>query len=174
MTKKPLSNDDLNAAREKFDDGRIHHRLKQVRHAAGMSLRTVSRRTGVSMRKLKQQEDSNDLSLADLVLWKEALGVPFMELFRDSPDRTEAITRMRAGLIQLMRSAKSLKRDAQTDRQSVLAENMIRDLIGLMPELHDIGSWPQNMHRRRSDEPARVESQVVATALWCPEIRTEV
>ena len=84
------------------NDSSLIHRLKEARQITGVSLRAIASRTGIPVRILRQQEESNEISLTDLLKWKRALGVPFMELFNDSPDQLDEMIRLRAGLIQLL------------------------------------------------------------------------
>lgn len=153
---------------------KLVHRLREVRQLSKVSLRSLSRRTGIPISTLRRQEESNDVNLLDLQLWKEALGVPYMELFNDSPERMDEMTRLRAGLIQVMRAVKSLKNEELSETQQAILHNMTRDLESMMPELSEIGSWPQYGGKRKRNEPARVEAQIIATSLWCPDIGNEV
>lgn len=156
------------------NDSSLIHRLKEARQITGVSLRAIASRTGIPVRILRQQEESNEISLTDLLKWKRALGVPFMELFNDSPDQLDEMIRLRAGLIQLMRGVRSLQHSGLSEQQEAMVENMAAELESLMPELNSINSWPQTGSRRRKNEPAKVESQMIATSLWCPEIGNEV
>lgn len=148
-------------------------RLKEARVLAGVSLRSVARKTGIPIATLRQQEESDDISLRDLCLWQDALGVPLSELVHDTPERTDDVLRMRAGLIQLMRSVKSLQSGKLTERQDAIVQNMAAELEAMMPELAHIKSWPQSVGRRRPDQPGRIESQVIATSIWCPEMQSD-
>ena len=150
------------------------HRLREIREQTGTSLRTIASKTGISIRKLREQERSDDISVGDLMRWRDALDVPTMELFRDSPDRIEEMVRIRAGLIQLMRSVRSIQQTELDEDQQAMAQNMESELQRLMPELDRVRAWPRNSHQARSAaEPARVESNMVMTELWCPEINNE-
>lgn len=152
----------------------LFHRLAEVRQLAGVSLRSISNRTGLTMRTVREQETSNDVTLLDLMRWKEALGVPFAELIRDSPEKMDEMTRWRAGFIQLMRSVRSLTQLELTEQQETVVRNMENELHKLMPELKDVGSWPRFGERRHKNEPSRVETQIVTTAIWCPELTNEI
>ena len=154
-------------------NSRTKHRLKEARVLAGISLRSVSRKTGIPIATLRQQEASDDISLRDLCLWQDALGVPLSELVHDTPERTDDILRMRAALIQLMRSVRSLQSGKLTERQDAIVQNMASELESMMPELSSVKSWPQSVGRRRPDQAGRIESQVIATAIWCPEMQND-
>ena len=153
---------------------RPFHRLKEVRQLSGMSLRSIAARTGIPIKTLREQEVSNQIDLSDLFKWKEALGVPFMELFSDSPEKMDEMVRIRAGLIQIMRSVNSLRLGKLTEQQEAIVENIGAELTSLMPELDAIGSWPQSGNRRRLDEPSRIESHLIPTDLWFTEVGNEV
>ena len=151
------------------------HRLREIREQTSTSLRTVSGKTGIPIRKLREHERTDDISVSDLIRWRDALDVPTMELFRDSPDRIEEMVKIRAGLIQLMRSVRSLLQTGLDDDQKAMAQNMDNELQRLMPELDRIRPWPRNTHQGRSaSEPARVESHMIVTELWCPEVGNEI
>ena len=65
-------------------DANTYHRIAEVRSQQGLSLRAVARRTGVDVRDLKLQEQSNsNLTLAELYRWQEALDVPIENLLVD-------------------------------------------------------------------------------------------
>lgn len=150
------------------------HRLKEARIRSGVSQRAVARRTGLSLAEVARQEESDNISLSDLQKWKDALGVPIAELLTDSPERTDELIRLRAGMIQVMRSLASLDSSDVSDSQKAIIQNMRHELEGLMPELSSVKSWPQFGGRRQRREPARIESQIIATSIWCPEVGNEV
>jgi len=152
----------------------LAHRLPHVRQTAGISLRSISNRTGIPTAELRRQEKSNAISLDDLVKWQKALGVPLSELLNESPERMDELIRLRAGLIQLMRSTKSLLTTETTSQQEAVLKNMVNELEGLMPELSEVSSWPQNGSRRQPRDVSRLETQVVAMSMWCPEVGSEV
>lgn len=151
----------------------ILHRLKEARERSGLSLRTVSRRTGISMSVLHQQEASNDISLLDLSRWRDALGVPFEELLGEPPEMLSELTRFRAGLLQIMRGVRSLLQTDLSERQQTFVENIETTLQTLMPEVEGIGSWPIYGDARSRGEAARIESQIIDTSVWFPEIHHE-
>src|SRR5690349_17681600 len=63
------------------DSPRTFHRIAEVRQQQNLSLRTVSRRTGVEVKELRRQEAaSSDLLLSELLLWQKALDVPLVDL----------------------------------------------------------------------------------------------
>ena len=150
------------------------HRLKEARKRTGVSLRTVSRRTGLSLRTIRQHEESDDVSLHDLLRWRDALGVPVAELLGDPPDSLSDLRRLRAGLLQIMRGVRSLLQTDLSQSQNAFVRNIESKLQTLMPELEDVRSWPIYGDRRGADSQSRVESQMIATSVWFPDAPQEL
>lgn len=150
------------------------HRLRAARENAELSLRSISKRTGLPIRVLREHEESNNIELVDLLRWRDALGVPIGELLcGDESDTLSDLSRFRAGLLQLMRGVRSLQQTEQSQAQKAFVQNMEAKLLELMPELEESRSWPVYGERRRGDVPARVERHVVATSVWFPELHQE-
>ena len=147
------------------------HRLKEARECAGLSLRSISRRTGLGLRVLRKQEESNDISLHDLTLWRDALGVPMSELFGDPPDDVSDVRRLRAGLLHIMRSIQSLLQTDLSEAQSAFVRNIETKLQTLMPEVKEARAWPIYGDRRGVSSQPQIEAQVVATSVWFPDFR---
>jgi len=151
----------------------IMHHLKEARERAGLSLRTVSRRTGISISELQKQEESNEVSLVDLWLWQDALDVPIGELFGEPPETLSEMNRLRTGLLRIMRSVRSLLQTDLSEAQEAYVRNIETKLRSLMPELEDVRSWPVYGERRPGNEPTRTEARMIATAVWFPDIHHE-
>ena len=145
------------------------HRLREARESAGVSLRSLSRRTGVSIRDLRRQESSRDIFLSELVVWHRGLGVPLSELMVQSPDELDNPVRLRSALVHLMKSVQSLLLSDPPPPQRAIATNMLGQLRRLMPELSEITAWPQQGARRRRSEPTRIETQTVDVTTWMPD-----
>ncbi len=149
------------------------HRLREARLNAEVSLRTLSKRTGIPVTVLKEQEESHNIRLIDLFRWRDALGVPINELLSEAPDNLSETSRHRASLIQVMRYVKSLLQTEQTDQQQALTRNIETKLRLLMPELDEVRSWPVYGDRRPPNTPSRIESQIIATSVLFPELHHE-
>ncbi len=145
------------------------HRLKEVRLRAGLSLRTISRRTKLSVGKLRQQEVSNDIGFLDLCRWRDALDVPWSELLNDTPEKLVELHRLRAGLVHIMRGVQSLLTTELDEAQQAFVKNMESKLQMLMPELEGLRGWPIYGERRSCNEPTRIESHMITTSVWFPD-----
>ena len=146
------------------------HRLQQARNAAGVSIRSMTARTGLPASTLKTQEESDDLYLSDFIRWQRALAVPFEELVEPYTGQMADHIRFRASLVRLMKSVKALYQDELSERQQNVVNNVVYQLEQIMPELSDVESWPQFGPRRNGVDTAPVELNAIETSMWCPEI----
>ena len=128
------------------------HRLKSARLNAGVSLRAMARRMKVPVSVAKAEEDGKrDMYISDLHRWQEALQVPLHELIEPPSNSLSEPIRQRACMIRLAKTAKTLLRNCSQERQRLLAERMVDQLQELMPELEEIGTWPEGTGRSRDD-----------------------
>src|SRR6186997_2931230 len=73
------------------------HRIQEVRHLQGMSLRTAARQLRTDIRTIRAQEQATaDLKLSDLLKWQRALDVPVSELIEESDEPLSRPVRERA------------------------------------------------------------------------------
>lgn len=137
------------------------HRIGEVRTSQGVSERTMCKRLRVDAKQLRQLEDpTTDLSLSTLAEIREALDVPFADLLVESNSLSRPVQE-RAQLVKIMKTAVSLKECKLAPRAARLAQMLSEQLIELMPELADIGGWPEFGSRRSTDSIARIlESEV--------------
>ncbi len=142
------------------------HRLAEVRAQQGLSLRTVSRRTGIDVKELRRQEQPTcNLTLAQLMVWQKALEVPLVDLLVDESDLLSRPVKERAQMVRIMKTIVSLGEVCQSNTRLNRLTTMLREqVLQLMPELVEIGGWPQCGSRRGSDvlgrifhEPVKVE-----------------
>ena len=67
-------------------------RIAEVRQAQNLTLRTISRRCGVSVRQLKSEEEGRcQLTLSALRRWAIALDVPIVELLAEPSEGLASI-----------------------------------------------------------------------------------
>jgi transcriptional regulator with XRE-family HTH domain len=120
-----------------------------VRIEQGLSLRSVARHTGRTVRQLKLEEDSDDqLTLAQLYSWQEALGVPLADLLQEPEESLSRPVEERAKMVRVMKTAAAL-RDATRDRRTErMAQMLCEQLIEIMPELSAVSAWPTHGQRR--------------------------
>ena len=133
------------------------HRIAEVRAQQGVSLRAISRRSGVDIHELKRQElpDSN-LTLIDLMRWAKALEVPIENLMVDNDSELSDPVQSRAALVKVMKTVVALTEVAASPRVARLTTMLREQMIELMPELAEIGGWPNFGSRRPPDQQGRI------------------
>ena len=139
------------------------HRIAEVRLQQGVSLRNISRRTGLPVRQLRDQEQpQSNLTLRDLHIWKDALEVPLEHLLVDNDMAVPQSIRSRALLIRIMKTVMSLRALVMNRRLVILLDTLRQQLVELMPELSQIGSWPMYGTQRNPDDCGRIGEEPVA------------
>lgn len=133
------------------------HRIAEVRAQQGLSLRAIARRTGVDLQELKRQElpDSN-LTLIDLTRWAKALEVPIENLIVDHDSELSDPVQSRAAMVKVMKTVVALTEVAASPRVVRLTTMLREQMIELMPELAEIGGWPNFGSRRPPDQQGRI------------------
>ena len=141
----------------KLRDAPPLHRIAEVRVQQDLTLRAISRRSGVEVEDLKQQElpDSN-LTLIDLTRWAKALEVPIENLIVDNDFGLSDPVQSRAAMVKVMKTVVALTEVAASPRVARLTTMLRQQLIELMPELAEIGGWPNYGSRRPSDQLGRI------------------
>ena len=137
------------------------HRIAEVRASQGISERTMCRRLNIDAKQLRAIEDPEaDLKLSQLAIIREALEVPFADLLVENDSLSRPVQE-RAQLLKIMKTAVSLKECKLATRGARLAEMLCEQLVALMPELAEVGGWPEFGSRRSSDSVARIlESEI--------------
>lgn len=140
--------------------GQMLHRIQEVRRLQGMSLRTAARQLGTDIRSIRAQEQSTtDLRLTDLYNWQRALEVPVSELLVDDDEPLSRPVRERGALLKIMKTARSLVESAPAGPARRMAENLVEQLLDLMPELKEVSPWHSVGQRRSLDEMGRIADQ---------------
>jgi transcriptional regulator with XRE-family HTH domain len=143
--------------------GQPLHRIQEVRLQQGMSLRTASRHLGLDVRTIRAQEQaSSDLRLSDMYRWQSALEVPVQELLVESDEPLSRPVMERARMVRLMKTAAALLEDASTPNTKLMAQNLIEQLVEIMPELKEVGPWHSVGQRRTLDEVGRIAQQPIS------------
>lgn len=138
------------------------HRIAEVRAQQGLSLRAIARRTGIDVRELKQQElATSDLSLQHLLRWADALEVPVSNLLIDRDHELSSTVRDRAALVKIMKTVVALQQVSSSPRVSRLTEMLREQLLGMMPELAEVGGWPNYGSRRPQDYVSRIAANPI-------------
>jgi transcriptional regulator with XRE-family HTH domain len=142
--------------------GQPLHRIQEVRRLQGMSLRTAARQLGTDIRSIRAQEQATtDLKLSDLYRWQRALDVPAGELLAECDEPLSRPIRERAQMVKLMKTARSLLEATPEGPARRMAENMIEQLLDLMPELKEVSPWHTVGQRRSLDEMGRIAIQPI-------------
>jgi transcriptional regulator with XRE-family HTH domain len=128
--------------------GRLLHRLAQVRRREGLTRRQLARRMGVSLPEVRRQESASaDITLGDLYRWQKALDVPIAELLSEPAAGLSPPVQLRAQLLRVMKTARSIEAGARQVSVRRLTTMLIEQLTELMPELKDTISWPLGASR---------------------------
>jgi transcriptional regulator with XRE-family HTH domain len=132
-------------------------KLREVRQRQGVSVRSVAHRLGRSVADVRKQEDETaDLLLSELYQWQLALDVPLEELLSEPKVALSPRIQVRAQLLKVMKTVKSLSREASTDELQRLVDLLNEQLLEMMPELKDVAPWPAVGQRRSTDELGRI------------------
>lgn len=142
---------------------RPKHRIAEVRRQQGISLRSITRKMGLTLEEIRRQEDpTSDLTLSQLVAWQRALEVPLANLLIDHDAPLSSPVMTRARLLRIMKTVQAVResaRDTGTQRMAImLAEQMIE----LMPELKDVTAWHSVGQRRTQDEVGRIAERPIS------------
>lgn len=126
------------------------HRLAHVRELQGVSVRTMARRMQVDSRTVRREENpQEDISLSVLYRWQKALGVPLIELLEENDEPLSAPVLKRARMVRLMKTATAILEQSRQSSVRRLAENLVDQLLEMMPELEGVTPW-HSVGRRRS------------------------
>ena len=133
-------------------DRRLHH-LGEVRRRERITLRSVARLLGISINEVKYQEQpSSDMLLSDLYRWQKVLGVPIAELLNEPDDELSPSVQLRAQLLRIMKTVRSIQERARQVSVQRLTEMLVDQLVKVMPELKDTLAWPTVGQRRTKDD----------------------
>ncbi len=132
------------------------HRIAEVRKSQGLSERSACKRLSIDIATLRELEDpANDLTLSELLKVQSVLEVPLVDLVEDSNSLARPIQE-RAKLVRIMKTVAAIEESVLANRPKRLVEMLREQLVDLMPELTNVGSWPQFGSRRGSASIARV------------------
>jgi transcriptional regulator with XRE-family HTH domain len=129
------------------------HRLGEARRQEDYTRQTMARRLGITLEEVRRQEcETTDLPLSVLHKWAEVLHVPVTELVQEPGDSLSMPLYDRAHLVLVMKTAMAILERARDPRTKRLAQTMVDQLTGIMPELRGVLAWPTVGKRRRLDE----------------------
>ncbi|MDO4586897.1 MAG: hypothetical protein Q4C95_06310 [Planctomycetia bacterium] len=120
-----------------------YHNVRMVRRNQNISLANCARRLGLTTAEARYQEQpSTDLSISQLMAWKDVLDIPLVELLPENEILNNPI-RNRALLVKVMKTAKQILQTAKESRIHNMAITLVDQLVHLMPELREVSSWPE-------------------------------
>ena len=148
-------------------DAKPLHRIADVRRRERVSARSVARHLGTDVRSVMEQEKSeNDLRLSDLYRWQEALRVPATEFLVDSEAPLSTPVLERARLVRIMKTARTMCESASDDETKRMAENLVEQLIEMMPELNEVNPWHTVGQRRPLDDYGKAARYALNDEVW--------
>ena len=141
------------------------HRIREVREQQGMSIRSISRRTGVEPRFLREEENPHtDLALSDLLRWQQVLDVPLIDLLEETDEPISRPVMERARLVKLMKTARAMQEKAKDSLNETARQHVVQPIgradagTGRGRRLALRRSTPnarRNGSHRRTDHPRR-------------------
>ena len=143
------------------------HRIAEVMQQEGIRARTASRRMQAPLSQVRVQQDAYcDLSLSDLYRWQSALRVPLVDLLVDPGYPLSTPVQLRANLLKAMKTVRSIQENADQESIKILAENLVQQLVDMMPELQEVPAWPTVGQRRTNDELGAAAGRRLPDALF--------
>jgi transcriptional regulator with XRE-family HTH domain len=143
------------------------HRLGEVRRQENISRRTIARRLGISVAVARRQEQATtDLLLSVLYKWREVLDVPLIELLEEPKESLSSPIQKRSELLRLMKTAAAIRDHAQEPAIRRMGQTLVDQLIDMIPELRDVGSWHVVGQRRRRDEHGRIAELILPESIF--------
>ena len=138
------------------------HRIAEIRRRQGVSIRSAARRMGVSMERVRREEQADsDLSLSDLARWQRALDVPLIDLLVDNDAPVSSPVLTRAKWLKLMKTIKALLEVSPSMTVTRMVKMLESQVLEVMPELEDVGAWHSVGQRRTQDELGKIAEQPV-------------
>jgi len=128
------------------------HRLRSVRRSEGVSRRAMARRLNTDVQSVAQEEESADLPLSTLYRWQAALDVPIEELLIEHGPELSAPVRKRSQMLRLMKTAASIIEQAKQLAIRRMGQNLVDQILEIMPELEGVGPWPLVGQRRNLND----------------------
>jgi hypothetical protein len=171
MNTEPNKNDfhaSNHRATSPSSEGRVLHRIAEVRLQQGLSDNVLVRRLGIPRKELdRQQSPICDLLLSQLYRWQAALEVPVSELLIDPGHALSPVVGRRAQLVKLMKTVRSLQYAADSNAIRALADQLADQLTGIMPELVDVGGWPIVGQLRAPHDISPLEERLMPDPFPC-------
>jgi hypothetical protein len=123
----------------------------------------------ISVLKIQEQEET-DLTLTELYCWQKALNVPLRELLVEPEGALSEPVRTRASLLRIATTAKAILTKTTSRATRHLAQELLCQIIDLMPELEDLmpelnsqRSWREFRSRTKVQALGRTAERTVDT-----------
>ena len=137
------------------------HRVRTVREREQVSVNALARRTKLKESVLEQIENEGfDMPVSMLYRLAEGLRVPINELLLQREGTSSDPIRQRACLLRIARTAHTILAKCRHKTTRHLAQTLVDQLIELMPELAEAGTWPEVGKRRSPTDVPRMEERV--------------
>ncbi|NBT13302.1 MAG: hypothetical protein EBS56_06940 [Planctomycetia bacterium] len=143
------------------------HRIAEVRHRQGVTLRNVARRLGLEMAVVRRQEQPDcDLRLSDVMLWQEVLEVPIAELLVEAESQLSGPVLERSRMVKLMKTAAALREQTRGTSTGRIVDMLVDQILEIMPELKDVTPWNTVGQRRTLDDLGRTATCAVPEEIF--------
>jgi len=143
------------------------HRIAEVRQQQGVTLRNVARRLGIEMAVIRRQEQGDcDLRITDLQRWQQVLDVPMADLLEESEGQLSGPVLARSRMVKLMKTAAAIREQVGEGQSGRLIEQLIGQILEIMPELADVTPWHTVGQRRTLDDVGRTACDTVPDELF--------
>ena len=154
--------------RDRFRENASHvngrrrfHQIRTVRLRERLSLKSASRRLSLTMSDLRDSEDeTNDIRLSTLYAWQSVLSVPVSELVIDADVALSEPIRQRACLLRIAKTANTIRKKSHDESMRALADTLITQLAEIVPEVNEIGTWPDGRKSRSSSDLGKVANWI--------------
>lgn len=115
------------------------HRISEVRKSQKVTARTISRNLGISLKEVRQQENSCfDLRISDLQKWCGLLKVPISELIVETESGLSSPVKERSKMIRIMKLAIEIQNAKSLRSAKILSESLLSQITEIMPELEQM------------------------------------
>jgi transcriptional regulator with XRE-family HTH domain len=138
------------------------HRLRSVRQSEGISRLKMARRLHTDVHTVTQQEHSTDLTLSTLYQWRAALGIPIEELLVETGLELSPPILKRSQMLRLMKTAQTIVEQTKQAKIQSMGQNLVDQILEIMPELEGVGAWPLVGQRRTLKELGRAAERFFA------------
>ena len=142
------------------------HRIATVRGQQDISLRVIARRLKIKADQLRAEENEfADLPLSRVYQWQQVLAVPLHDLLVDADAPLANPVLQRAKMLRAMKTVAAILKKSKEPAVYRLAQTLAGQFIEIMPELAEVGAWPDVGQRRSLSDLGRAAEQLVPDEL---------